>query len=111
LESGEFKPVLVFAEERVEGLEGDYALGQDVGVDIILNQFRGIVTSAEADSETVDRLSDACAAVRDDPQYQEFQEQNFSSPESYQDAEEFTAYVQNQADMIAELQRRFGITG
>ena len=111
LESGEFKPVLVFAEERVEGLEGDYALGQDVGVDIILNQFRGIVTSAEADSETVDRLSDACAAVRDDPRYQEFQEQNFSSPESYQDAEEFTTYVQNQADMIAELQRRFGITG
>lgn len=111
LESGEFKPVLVFAEERVEGLEGDYALGQDVGVDIILNQFRGIVTSAEADSETVDRLADACAAVRDDPQYQEFQEQNFSSPESYQDAEEFTTYVQNQADMIAELQRRFGITG
>jgi tripartite-type tricarboxylate transporter receptor subunit TctC len=111
LESGEFIPVLVFAEERVEGLEGDYALGQDVGVDIILNQFRGITTSAEADSETVDRLSDACATVRDDPQYQEFQEQNFSSPESYQDAEEFTTYVQNQADMIAELQRRFGITG
>jgi tripartite-type tricarboxylate transporter receptor subunit TctC len=111
LESGEFKPVLVFAEERVEGLEGDYALGQDVGVDIILNQFRGITTSAEADSETVDRLSDACATVRDDPQYQEFQEQNFSSPESYQDAEEFTTYVQNQADMIAELQRGFGITG
>lgn len=109
LESGEFKPVLVFAEERVEGLEGDYVLGKDVGVDTVLNQFRGIVTSAEADAETVGRLSDACAAVTEDPQYQEFQEQNFSSPESYQEAEEFTEYVQTQADTIADLQKRFGI--
>lgn len=111
LESGEFEPVLVFAEEPVEGLEGDYVLGRDVGVDVVLNQFRGIVTNAEADSETVGRLSDACAAVQEDPGFTEFQEQNFSTPESYQDAEEFTEYIQTQADTIAELQREFGISG
>ena len=111
LESGEFEPVLVFAEEPVEGLEGDYVLGRDVGVDVVLNQFRGIVTNAEADSETVDRLSDACAAVQEDPDFTEFQEQNFSTSESYQDAEEFTEYIQTQADTIAELQREFGISG
>ncbi len=111
LESGEFEPVMVFAEERVEGLEGDYVLGRDVGVDLILNQFRGIVTNAEADSETVGRLSDACAAVQEDPDFTEFQEQNFSTPESYQDAEEFTEYIRTQADAIAELQEEFGLTG
>lgn len=111
LESGEFEPVMVFAKERVEGLEGDYVLGRDVGVDLILNQFRGIVTNAEADSETVGRLSDACAAVQEDPDFTEFQEQNFSTPESYQDAEEFTEYIRTQADAIAELQEEFGLTG
>jgi tripartite-type tricarboxylate transporter receptor subunit TctC len=111
LESGEFEPVMVFADERVEGLEGDYVLDRDVGVDLVLNQFRGIVTNAEADSETVGRLSDACAAVQEDPDFTEFQEQNFSTPESYQDAEEFTEYIQTQADTIAELQREFGLTG
>ena len=111
LESGEFEPVMVFAEERVEGLEGDYVLGRDVGVDLILNQFRGIVTNAEADSGTVGRLSDACAAVQEDPDFTEFQEQNFSTPESYQDAEEFTEYIRTQADVIAELQEVFGLTG
>ena len=111
LESGEFEPVMVFADERVEGLEGGYVLGRDVGVDLVLNQFRGIVTNAEADSETVGRLSDACAAVQEDTDFKEFQEQNFSTPESYQDAEEFTEYIQTQADTIAELQNEFGITG
>ena len=111
LESGDFKPVVLFAEERVEGLEGDYVLGQDIGVNTILNQFRGIVTNAEADSETIERLSSACATVPEDPDFNEFQEQNFSTSESYQDAEEFTAYIQDQAATIAELQQRFGLTG
>jgi tripartite-type tricarboxylate transporter receptor subunit TctC len=111
LESGAFQPVMVFADGRVEGLEGDYVLGRDVGVDLVLNQFRGIVTNAEADSETVGRLSDACAAVQEDPDFTEFQEQNFSTPESYQDADEFTEYIQTQADTIAQLQNEFGISG
>ncbi len=111
LESGGFKPVVVFAEERVEGLEGDYVLGKDIGVDTILNQFRGLVTNAEADSEAVERLSSACATVPEDPDFQEFQEQNFSTPDSYQNAEEFTEYIQDQADTIADLQQRFGLTG
>jgi tripartite-type tricarboxylate transporter receptor subunit TctC len=95
----------------VEGLEGDYVLGRDVGVDLVLNQFRGIVTNAEADSATVGRLSDACAAVQEDPDFTEFQEQNFSTPESYQDADEFTEYIQTQADTIAQLQNEFGLSG
>jgi tripartite-type tricarboxylate transporter receptor subunit TctC len=111
LESGEFQPVMVFADGRVEGLEGDYVLGRDVGVDLVLNQFRGIVTSAEADSEAVGRLSDACAAVQEDPDFTEFQEQNFSTPESYQGADEFTEYIQTQADTIAQLQNEFGLSG
>jgi len=111
LESGEFMPALVFSEERVEGLEGDYVLGSEVGVDLVLNQFRGIVTNAEADADTVGRLSDACAAVQEDPSFTDFQAQNFSTPESYQDAEEFTEYIQAQADTIADLQKEFGISG
>lgn len=111
LEAGEFEPVVVFADERVEGLEGSYVLGRDVGVDLVLNQFRGIVTNAEADAETVGRLSDACAAVQENSDFTEFQGQNFSTPESYQDAEEFTAYIRTQAEAIADLQKEFGISG
>ena len=111
LESGDFKPVMVFAEERVERLEGDYVLGKDIGVDTILNQFRGIVTNAEAGSEALENLSTACATVPEDSSFAEFQEQNFSTPDSYQDAEEFTANIQDQADTIADLQQRFGLTG
>jgi tripartite-type tricarboxylate transporter receptor subunit TctC len=110
LESGDFNPVVVFAEERVADLEGDYVLGKDIGVDTILNQFRGLVTNAEADSEAVERFASACATVPEAPEFNEFQEKNFSTSDSYQDAEEFTAYIQKQADTIAELQQRFGLT-
>jgi tripartite-type tricarboxylate transporter receptor subunit TctC len=49
--------------------------------------------------------------VQEDPDFTEFQEQNFSTPESYQDADEFTEYIQTQADTIAQLQNEFGLSG
>jgi tripartite-type tricarboxylate transporter receptor subunit TctC len=109
LESGQFKTVLVFSDKPVDGLEGDPVLSSEVGVDVILNQFRGLVTSKEASPETVESLSNACSMVQDDEKFTKFQKSNFSMPGSYMNSEEFDKYLDEQLDQIESLGRRYGV--
>jgi tripartite-type tricarboxylate transporter receptor subunit TctC len=58
--SGQFATVMVFSKKPVEG---DPVLSTEVGVDVVLNQFRGLMTSKDARSEAVERLSTACSSL------------------------------------------------
>ena len=109
LESGQFEPVLVFSNKPVDGLEGDPVLSSEVGVDVVLNQFRGLVTSKEASPETVERLSNACSRVQEDEKFAKFQKSNFSMPASYMNSEEFDKYLDEQLGQIESLGRRYGV--
>lgn len=109
LESGQFEPVMVFSDRAVDGLEGDPVLSSEVGVDVVLNQFRGLVASKEASPETVERLSDACSEVQEDEKFAKFQESNFSMPGSYMNSEEFDKYLEEQLRQIENLGRRYGV--
>jgi tripartite-type tricarboxylate transporter receptor subunit TctC len=116
LESGDFTSALAFAEEPIEGLdqppiENDPTLSSELEGDIpILDQFRGLVVNSETESETVEGLSEACAATTENPDFQDSQELNFSSEDSYQGAEEFQSYIQDQLSTIEELQSQYGLT-
>jgi tripartite-type tricarboxylate transporter receptor subunit TctC len=116
LESGDFESALAFAEEPIEGLdeppiENDPTLSSELEGDIpVLDQFRGLVVNAETEPETVEALSEACAATTENPNFQESQELNFSSEDSYQEAEEFQSYLQEQLSTIEELQNQYGLT-
>ena len=110
LESGQFEPVLMFSDKPVDGLEGNPVLSADVGVDVVLNQFRGLVTSKEASPETVERLSDACSKVQEDEKFAEFQKSNFSMPGSYMNSKEFDKYLDEQLEQIESLGRRYGVS-
>jgi tripartite-type tricarboxylate transporter receptor subunit TctC len=111
IDSGEFRTIMLFSEGPVEGLEGGEGLplGEEFGVDFVLPQFRGIVVSADTEPAVVQTLSDACVAAADAPEFQEFQETVFASPESFQDAETFTSFLQEQETVIADLMRQYGM--
>ena len=109
LESGQFDTVLMFSDRPVDGLEGDPVLSSDVGVDVVLNQFRGLVTTRDASPETVERLSKACSRVQADEKFAEFQKNNFSMPGSYMNSEEFDKYLDEQLGQIESLGRRYGV--
>jgi tripartite-type tricarboxylate transporter receptor subunit TctC len=116
LESGDFKGVLAFANEPIEGLdqppvEQNPTLSSDLEGDIpVLNQFRGVVVGADTDPAKVNALSDACAAVSENPKFQESQELNFSEEDSYQESEEFQTFLDKQLETISSLQSKYGIT-
>lgn len=109
LESGKFKTVVMFAEEEVEGLEGDYVLGKDVGMDLVLNQFRGIAMHADTDPAVVNAVSDACAKVPENQRFQEFLDQNYATEDSYMNSEEYTEFVNEQLTVLEDRMEQYNI--
>jgi tripartite-type tricarboxylate transporter receptor subunit TctC len=112
LDSGDFVPVVLIADEPVKGYEnvpttGDLGLPQEV----VLPQFRGIVVSADASDEVVNALSDACGEAVKTPKMAEFQSQVFAAADSYQTADEFQAFLKEQESLIAEQLKSYGIGG
>lgn len=90
-------------------MEGDPVLSTEVGVDMVLNQPRGLVTSKEASPEAVESLSDACSRVEEDQKFASFQEDNFAASGSYMSAEEYDKYLDEQLSQIEDLGERYGV--
>jgi tripartite-type tricarboxylate transporter receptor subunit TctC len=112
LDSGDFVPVILIADEPVEGYEGVPTAG-DLGLpkEVVLPQFRGIVVSADASDEVVKSLSDACGEAVKTPEMTEFQSQVFAAENSFQTADEFQAFLEEQESLIAKQLQSYGIGG
>jgi len=102
--------VVIFADEPVEGYE-DVPLASDLDLpdEVVLPQFRGLVTSAEATDSVVEEMSDACGAAIESPVVAEFQKLVFADKDSYQDAEEFEAFLTKQDELISTQLEEYGL--
>lgn len=110
LDSGDFVPLLLVADGKVEGFE-DVPSAGDVGLppEVVLPQFRGIVVSSETSDDVVTALSDACEKAVASPKMKEFQSQVFAEPDSYQSAEEFQTFLEEQHDLIDTQLQKYGL--
>ncbi len=112
LDSGDFVPVIVFADEPVKGFE-DVPLAADLDLpdEVVLPQFRGLVTNAEATDSVVAAMSEACGKAIETPSVKEFQKLVFAEPDSYQDAEEFQEFLTKQNELISTQLEEYGLVG
>lgn len=112
LDSGDFEPVVLINDGPVEGYE-DVPTAADLGLpeEVVLPQFRGIVVSSDTPDETVEALSDACGAAVKTDKMKEFQSQVFAAEDSYQPADEFQTFLEEQEKLIAEQLEAYGIGG
>lgn len=110
LDSGDFVPVVLVADEPVEGYE-DVPTAADIGLpkDVVLPQFRGLVTNSDASDGTVDALASACEAASKTDKFADFQEKVFASEDSYQGADEFQSFLEEQDRLIATQLRKYGM--
>lgn len=110
LDSGDFVPLVLLSSEKVKGYE-DVPLATEIGLpeEVVLPQFRGLVVNADAPDNTVDALSEACKKAVASPKFQDFQTQVFAAPDSYQSAEEFDAFLQQQYDLIDKQLQAYGL--
>jgi tripartite-type tricarboxylate transporter receptor subunit TctC len=110
LDSGDFVPVVLVANEPVEGYENVPTAGKlGLPQEVVLPQFRGIVVAADSPDKVVEALSDACGEAVKTPEMTKFQSQVFAAPDSYQNAEEFQAFLDEQQTLIAEQLKSYGI--
>ena len=112
LDSGDFVPLVVMSDKPVKGYD-DVPLAGDVGLpdEVVLPQFRGIIVSSDTDDEIVSALSDACKEAVGSSDMQKFQEQVFADKDSYQDADDFQAFLDDQYDLIGKQLDKYGLGG
>jgi tripartite-type tricarboxylate transporter receptor subunit TctC len=110
LDSGDFVPLVVFADEPVEGFE-DVPLAADLGLpdEVVLPQFRGIVTNADATDSVVEQMSEACGTAIESDAVQAFQSQVFADEDSYQPADEFQQFLEQQYELINVQLEEYGL--
>lgn len=101
---GDFKPLVVFNNERLESLP-DVPTAAEVGIDAPLNElylWGGLFAPAELDAEVTQTLSEACAVAVESEGFQQFATDT-STVIHYRNAEEFDAFFRAQYEANAAL--------
>ncbi|MFH5821264.1 Bug family tripartite tricarboxylate transporter substrate binding protein [Georgenia sp. AZ-5] len=105
IESGKFRPLVVFAAERSEYLP-DVPTATEAGFDVVVEQRRFVAAPAGLPDNVRSHLEESFATAFEDPAYGEFLEENYASrwevgPE---EAEEALAEAKEQyATLVDEL--------
>jgi tripartite-type tricarboxylate transporter receptor subunit TctC len=107
LKAGQLKPLIIFAEKRHPAF--DAPSSKELGIEVTLPQFRGIVAKKGTPPERVKVLADAVRKAMDTPQWKKFAEEWYFAPDSYQGAEAFTKWVAGEVTTLDHLVKEFGL--
>ncbi len=108
LKAGQLRPLVIFAEKRHPAF-AEVPTSRELGFEITLPQFRGVVARKGTPADRVTALSDAFRKAMDTPQWKKFAEEWYMSPESYQGPEQFTRWVSSEVSTLEQLVKEFGL--
>lgn len=109
IDGGQFTPVLMFGSEKQAGLEGDYTLSSEIGVTEVIEQNRGLFANAKMPDNEVDKIAEACAAIKDDPKYKEFQQRTLEKEGGFLGRAEYDAYTKELLATMQKLGKQYGV--
>jgi tripartite-type tricarboxylate transporter receptor subunit TctC len=108
LKAGQLRPLIIFAEKRHPAFP-EVPTSRELGFDVTLPQFRGIVARKGTPPERVQALADAFRRAMDAPQWRKFAEDWYMSPESYQGPAEFGRWAAAEVATLERLVKEFGL--
>jgi len=108
LKAGQLRPLVIFAEKRHPAF-ADVPTSKELGIDITLPQFRGIVAKKGTPPERVKALADAFEKAMATPQWKKFSDEWYFAPDSYMGTEAFTKWVAGEVDLLDRLVKEFGL--
>ncbi|HSE92972.1 MAG TPA: tripartite tricarboxylate transporter substrate binding protein, partial [Methylomirabilota bacterium] len=108
LKAGQLKPLVIFAEKRHPAF-ADVPTSKELGFDITLPQFRGVVARKGTPPDRVQVLAAAFKQAMDTPQWKKFAADWYMSPESYQGPEQFGKWVASEVATLEQLVKEFGL--
>ena len=109
IEAKQFAPVFQFADKKQEGLDGEYTLASDLGIDEYIDQWRGLFAPAETPAGQLDALSTACEKASQDPKYEEFRANTLEQKGSFMDRTEFDKFVKDEQTKMKDLGEKYGV--
>jgi len=108
LKAGQLRPLVIFAEKRHPAF-ADVPTSKELGLDITLPQFRGIVAKKGTPPDRVKVLADAFQKAMATPQWKKFSDEWYFAPDSYMGPEAFTKWVTDEVDALDRLVKEFGL--
>jgi tripartite-type tricarboxylate transporter receptor subunit TctC len=108
LRAGQLRPLIIFAGKRHPAFP-DVPASVELGYDIQLPQFRGIVAKKGVPADRVKILSEAVRKAMETPAYKKFAEEWYMPPDSYMGHEQFGPWVRGQVSLIDRYVKEFGL--
>ena len=108
LKAGQLKPLIIFAERRHPAFP-DVPTSKELGFDVTLPQFRGIVARKGTPPERVQKLGDAFGKAIETPQWKKFAEEWHFWADSHQGPAQFGKWVAGEVETLDRLVREFGL--
>jgi tripartite-type tricarboxylate transporter receptor subunit TctC len=108
LKAGQLRPLVIFAAERHPAFP-DVPASKELGLEIYLPQFRGVVARKGTPADRVGKLADAFRQAMDTPQWKKFAEEWYMRPDSYLGPDRFRAWVDGEALTLDRFVKDFGL--
>ncbi|MBI4592716.1 MAG: tripartite tricarboxylate transporter substrate binding protein [Candidatus Rokubacteria bacterium] len=108
LKAGQLRPLIIFAEKRHPAFP-DVPTSKELGVDLTLPQFRGIVARKGTPPDRIQKLAEAFTKAMDTPQWKKFAAEWYFAPDSYMGPDRFGRWVAGEVDTLERLVKEFGL--
>lgn len=108
LTNGQMRPLIVFNESRMDEFK-DVPASKELGFEIYLPQFRGVVMKGGVPADRAQKMADAFKAAYDTPEFQQFAKEQFMTRDSFQASAEFEKFLQDELDTMVTLMTEFGM--
>jgi tripartite-type tricarboxylate transporter receptor subunit TctC len=108
LKAGQLRPLVIFATERHPAFP-EVPSSKELGIDIALPQFRGIVAKKGTPADRVQKLGEAFRKAMDTPQWKKFAEEWYFRPDSHQGPDAFRAWVEAEVATLDRLVKEFDL--
>jgi tripartite-type tricarboxylate transporter receptor subunit TctC len=108
LKAGQLRPVVIFAEKRHPAF-ADVPTSRELGIDLTLPQFRGIVARKGTPADRIQVMGEAFRKAMDTPQWKKFSEDWYFAPDSYLGPDRFGKWVAGEVGTLERLVKEFGL--
>jgi len=108
LRAGQLRPLIIFAEKRHSAFP-DVPTSRELGFEITLPQFRGIVAKHGTPPDRIAALGRAFQRAMETPKWKKFAEEWYLREDSYLGPDKFGAWVADEVRTIERMVKEFGL--
>lgn len=104
----QLRPLMVFSEKRSAAFP-DVPSSKELGLDIFLPQWRGLLVRAGTPASRVQKLANAFQKAAESEEWKAFQQSQYADPDSFMGPDVFGKWARGEYDTFLTLMKRYGM--